>query len=106
MLMAVACSSQDSPKGIIDQQKMVDIMIDIHLAEAAVQDLRLPHDSASKVYAVQEKYIFKKHGVSDTVFLDSYNYYVKHPDQLELVYAAVIDTLSLRQVLLRESGGE
>jgi hypothetical protein len=106
MLVAIACSSKDSPKGIIDQEKMVDIMIDIHLAEAAVQEMRLQKDSAAKVYAVQEKYIFKKHNVSDTVFLVSYNYYVEHPEQLELIYAAVIDTLSLRQVLLRESAGE
>jgi hypothetical protein len=106
MLMAIACSSSDGPEGLLEQEKMVDIMIDIHMAEAAIQDLRLEKDSAQRVYTVQEKYIFKKHAVSDTDFLASYNYYIEHPEQLETIYTAIIDTLSLRQVLFRESAGE
>lgn len=106
MLMAVACSSNDSPKGILGSEKMVDILIDIHLAEAGVQDMRLDRDSATVFFAAQEKYIFKKHNVTDSDFLRSYNFYIEHPAQLEDIYSAVIDTLSLRQVLLRESGGE
>ena len=104
--MAVACSSNDAPKDIIAQEKMVDLMIDIHMAEAGLQDLRLQKDSAIKVFAAQEKYILKKYGVSDSSFLRSYNFYLEHPAMMEEIYTAIIDSLSLKQVLLRENDSE
>ena len=104
--MAIACSTNDTPKDLIEQEIMVDIMIDIHLAEAGIQDLRLRKDSAVKVFAAQEKYIFKKYGVSDSSFLRSYNFYLENPEMMEEMYTAVIDSLSLKQVLLRESDSE
>lgn len=104
--MAVACSSNDTPKDIIAREKMVDIMIDIHLAEAGIQDLRLRKDSAERLFATQEKYIFKKYGVSDSSFLRSYNFYLENPEMMEEMYTAIIDSLSLKQVLMRESDSE
>lgn len=101
--MAVACSSDDSQKAVLTQEEMVNILIDIHLAEAGVQDMRLVPDSAAKIYSAEEKLIFKKHHVTDSNFIRSYNFYIEHSDQMEEIYSAVIDSLSLRQVLLRES---
>ena len=88
------------------KEQMVDFLIDVHLAEAGVQDLRLKKDSAAVVFAAQEKLLFKKHGITDSLYITSYNFYIEHPADLEEIYAAVIDSLSLRQVLLRESAGQ
>jgi hypothetical protein len=104
--MAIACSSNDPPKDLIEQEIMVDIMIDIHLAEAGIQDLRLQKDSAEKVFAAQEKFILKKYDVSDSSFIKSYNFYLENPEIMEQMYTAIIDSLSLKQVLLRESDSE
>lgn len=106
MSMVIACSSNSGKGDIMDQQQMVDFLIDLHLSEAGVQDLRLKKDSAAVVFAAQEKLLYKKHQISDTLFINSYGYYIENPELLEEIYTAVIDSLSLRQVLLRESGGE
>lgn len=104
--MVVSCSSSENKKTVLSKDQMVEVLIDIHLAEAGVQDIRLKNDSSILVYRTQEKLLYKKHNISDSTFIKSYNYYIEHPDQLEEIYSAVIDSLSLKQVLLRESAGE
>lgn len=100
--MAIACGGERIPDTVIAEEEMVNILIDLHLAEAQVQDLRLKPDSAKKVMKIQEKLLYKKYEISDSLFIRSYNYYIEHPEKLEEVYTALIDTLSLRQVLLKE----
>ena len=103
MLMVVGCSSKSEEVGIMNEPEMVEFLIDLHLSEAAVQDIRLKPDSTEVVFAAREKYLLKKHNITDSIFIKSYSYYLEHPDILEEIYTAVIDSLSLRQVLVRES---
>ena len=106
LLMVIGCSSDQASIKVMSEPQMVDFLIDLHLAEGGIQDLRLKKDSAAVVFAAQEKLLFKRHDITDSVFIKSYNYYLEHPGQLEKIYSAVIDSLSLRQVLLKESGEE
>ena len=103
MLMVIGCSTETVPTDIMDEPQMVEFLMDLHLSEAAVQDLRLKPDSANVVFATVEKYLYKKHKITDSLFYNSYNYYLDHPVILEEIYSAVIDSLTLREVLLRES---
>ena len=104
ILVVISCSSETAENDVMDESQMVEFLIDLHLSEAAVQDLRLKPDSAKVVFTTVEKYLFKKHNIGDSTFIRSYNYYLERPDRLEEIYNAVIDSLSLRQVLHRESG--
>jgi hypothetical protein len=54
------------------------------------------------VFAAKEKHLLKEHNVTDSIFIDSYNYYLDHPLKLEDIYAAVVDSISLKQSLLKE----
>ena len=103
ILVAVNCSSDRPPDTIMDEGQMVNYLIDIHIAEAAVQNLRLKADSAKVVFTVKEKQLLKKHHLTDSIFINSYNYYLGHPNKLEEIYSAVVDSISLRQSLVNEA---
>ena len=103
ILVAISCSSERPPNSILDQHEMINYLIDLHLAEAAVQNLRLKGDTAKIVFAVKEKHLLKEHNITDTIFINSYNYYLEHPVKLEEIYSAVVDSISLRQSLLNKA---
>ena len=103
ILVAVSCSSDRPSNSLMDEHDMINYLIDLHLAEAAVQNLRLKGDSAKIVFAAKEKYLLKEHHITDSIFINSYNYYLEHPIKLEEIYSAVVDSISLRQSLLNNA---
>ena len=80
---------------------MVRYLVDLHMAEANVSNLRLPPDTSTYIFEAFELDILEKHGISDTTFMRSYNYYLQNPGQLEEIYSAVVDSISLKQSLER-----
>ncbi len=103
LLVACACSDTDRPDHIMDKDKMVNYLIDLHLTEAAMRNIRLDSDSAKIVFSVQEKYMLRQHNITDSIFIASYTYYLDNPSILEEIYGAVVDSISLRQSLLNEA---
>jgi len=103
IILLAGCKADAPPEWVMSEEEMINYLIDLHLSEAAVQNLRLKSDSARVVFAVREKYILKKHQLTDSVFLKSYSYYLKHSEKLEEIYGAVVDSISLRQSLLKEA---
>ena len=102
ILLAVsACSSDTNSGEILDQQEMVSYLVELHLTEAAVTNLRESPDSSRFIFKIYEQEILSQHDVTDSVFVNSYNYYLRHPDQLQEIYTAVVDSLSLKQSLER-----
>ena len=95
MLTAIAC--QDGSNQIVmSREDMAAYLIDIHIAEAQVQNLRLKKDSAEVVFKIYEDYLLEKNGITDSLFISSYNYYLQHPKELEEIYAIVVDSISVR----------
>jgi len=103
ILVAISCGSDKSPKQVLGEEDMISFLIDLHIAEAAVQNLRLKIDSSRVVFEVENRFLLQKHNITDSVFLNSYNYYLARPEQLEKIYSAVVDSISLRQSLLNEA---
>jgi Domain of unknown function (DUF4296) len=103
ILMAVGCLPGRAPNSLMDESEMVGYLIDLHIAEASVQNLRLDKDSAMIVFAAREKLLLLEHNITDSVFIHSYNYYLDHPEKLEEIYSTVVDSISLRQSLVNEA---
>lgn len=93
-----ACSSADDvPEGILPPERMVGILADIHELEAKVADLRLTYDSSVALFAEQQQLLFEKHQVTDSTYVRSFDFYLEHVDQFDKIYAAIVDSLSLRR---------
>ncbi|RIV22522.1 DUF4296 domain-containing protein [Fibrisoma montanum] len=91
-----ACSTTEDtrPKNLIPQERMAEILTEVHLAEARVGRLGITTtDSSNIVYRRLEKGILKKYQVDTSAYTRSYVYYSSHPDKMEAIYKQVVDNL-------------
>ena len=81
------------PENIISVEQMDEVLIDIHLAEAALKYKRAKGEKF-KFYSNQYfDHIFKKHNISKKQFEESLKYYYKHEEQLDDIYENVLEEL-------------
>ena len=93
LALSLSCSSKSSPQGILDESLMVSILVEIQLSEGKVSSLPVNYDSSQVLYSLMEKDIFSKHGVTDSVFTTSMEYYLEDAEKMDRIYARVIDSL-------------
>tara|TARA_A100000171_G_C2115718_1_gene137680 strand:+ start:154 stop:498 length:345 start_codon:yes stop_codon:yes gene_type:complete len=100
-LLAVCClfftcgSKEELPEGLLSESEMIDIMVDIRVAEGKVTHLLLPADSAKKVFKILEKRIFEEHNVDTVAYKKSYQYYLLHPEKASVIFSTTLDSLSV-----------
>lgn len=103
VVLMLACSREKRPDGVLSEEDMVKVLIDIHLTEGFVQSLPIPYDSSKKLYPVLEKEIFEKHEISDSLYLHSLQYYLRDAIKMEELYARTIDSLTLIEKRMDQS---
>lgn len=96
VFLIVGCGPEKTPPGILTEQEMVNVLTEIYLAEEKAGHIGISHDSIKKIFPAFEAKIFEKAGISDTLFTKSLEYYKANPKQLEHIYAALVDSLSLQ----------
>ncbi|MGL4597233.1 MAG: DUF4296 domain-containing protein [Bacteroidia bacterium] len=122
LVLAISCHNDekkvtlpDEPENLIAKEKMVQVLTDVHLLEAALSNHTSKNPSAfpgvrangneleeeASVVTVAKKIpyydIFKKHGVTRTQYENSINWYAAQPEVYNEMYADVITELSRRQ---------
>jgi hypothetical protein len=102
LFLFISCttSSQKVPRSILKSEKMVAVLIDIHLADAAVNlsnygQSNLPNEK-EKLYAE----IYKKHNLDRKTFEESFTYYADRPMEFAKIFDEVIIGLSKKQAEL------
>jgi len=101
IILVIGCSKTiEIPEGILEKDKMISIMLDIHIKEGQVQQLRLARDSSNRVFKYFERGIFAKHEVLDSVYYNSLGFYYDHSGLMEEIYTAIVDSLSVREQLI------
>ena len=94
--LAIACTNPTDrkPEGLIDEDKMADILTEVHMAEARVSRLGLTSvDSSQVAYKHMENRIFKQFGVDTAAYRKSYIFYSSHPENMEVIYKQVTQSL-------------
>jgi hypothetical protein len=94
------------PAQLLPKEKMVSLLVQLHLLEARVEASRLSPDSARALFQAQKKDLLWKNDVSvpDSLLERSYRYYAVNNKDMDEIYKAVIDSLQLRQTRL--NGGK
>lgn len=89
-LFFVGCNSQKKHDPPLNKEKMIDLLVDIHLADAtlnrAVSRGKINKTEVDGYY----KEILDEHGISRASFDSVYNYYSKDFDEFEKLYGEVI----------------
>ncbi|MHA7131988.1 DUF4296 domain-containing protein [Algoriphagus namhaensis] len=99
LIVSFSCAEKEKPEFVISEDKLVSVLVDIHIAEGISSSLPIPYDSSMVMYSLLEKDLFEKHEVSDSVFTESLIYYLRFPEVMDEVYARVVDSLSKKQTL-------
>jgi len=97
LLLVTTCCQPDRPKGVLTEREMVRVLTRIYLAEEKISRASIHYDSVKRILPYFREQIFEDVGVEDSVFRESWNYYLDHPDRLEAIYTALIDSLNLKE---------
>ena len=101
--VVISCGREKEPPHVLSKDQMVDWMISLYLAESRTTLLPINRDSAYKLFLPYQDSLMHRKNIQDSVLKKSYEYYLHHPSELESIYEAVIDSLSLREQRLREN---
>lgn len=100
--MLLACNNDEmvefvqKPAQLLTKDQMVAFLVDLHLAEAKISYAGVGRaDSTEQMFRNYEAYLFEKHNITDSVYYQSYEYYLAHMEQLDEIYASVVDSLSV-----------
>lgn len=99
MLLLPACvREEEPPQSVLPKEKMVNILVDIHIAEAKANRIQLKsYDSIQAYYKKLEADVYKKHRVDSVVYRKSFTYYMDHMKQMDEIYTAVVDSLNVKE---------
>lgn len=100
MLRAMtACTAPEDrpPDNLIAEDRMADVLTEIHVAENRVTRMGLRSADSSKiVYKHLEAQIFKKYNVDTAAYTKSYVFYASHPAEMEAIYKRVVEKLQTK----------
>lgn len=105
LLCLVACenSKKSAPNNLIQKNQMVDLITELHLAEAKVQNMGYrSSDSSFLVYEKLQLEVLQKHKVSKADYDSSYAFYSRNLKEFDEIYAKVVDSLSLKESKLSD----
>jgi hypothetical protein len=96
LLFLVACSRVKTPAGIIQEEKMAALLIEVHIIDGSMYSVQQMPDSLYKYGMGKYLAIFKRFDTDSVQFRKSFKYYSSHPDRLEIIYNKVSADLKLK----------
>lgn len=98
-IVLFACSDEQAvsiPDTVLSQEKMAEVLVDIHLLEASMNVHANPMTIASTDMQVGAD-VFKKHAITKKQYDESFVYYSQNPKLLGEIYQLVLNSLSKMQ---------
>jgi hypothetical protein len=103
LLTTVSCQrdkAEADGNDVLSRDQMVIILTDLHLVEAQAGSSGLNYDSTLILYNELERQVLAKHNADTGLYRRSYRYYSENVADLDMIYARVIDSLSVRETTL------
>jgi|GEM_PF-290394 len=96
LMLCAACNSDSLPKGVIERNKMVRLLTQIHIADGTLfSTLQVP-DSLYIHGIGQYKSVLKSFHTDTNQFKVSMKYYCNHPDVLAVMYDEITEIIRLK----------
>lgn len=99
LLFVLASCGQDEQKelsNILPEQKMIELMADLHLIDAMAKERILEHNSNPVVKTAQMKVILYEYNISEEQFDQILRDYTEDPEAFYEFYEKVINELNVR----------
>lgn len=102
-LVVFSCQN-DQNRNRLDQEKMAQILVDIHLDEVKISRMEIiSADTNLLLYHQLEKATLKKHAIDSVRFVKSFNSYVREPKEFIDLYERVNEIMKDRKKLNENS---
>lgn len=100
MCLQFACKQHvEQPNNLLSEEKMIEVIVDVQLAETIVK-LRLNQkDSIAPEMFYQS--VYDKHDITGEVFNENLKFYAQQPEKLETFYTEAINQLSEKQAQIQ-----
>ena len=95
LILLAACSGNKTPDGIIAQDKMTNLLTEIHIVDGSMFNVVQVPDSLYKYGADNYQMVFRKYQTDSLQFKKSFQYYAAHPEKLAAIYEQI--TLNVKQ---------
>jgi hypothetical protein len=95
LMVLMSCQGNKEPDNVIDQEKMVNVLVDMHIADAVLGRVR-NQDTMLMMASSKYYYIFKKYGIDSAKFTQSLKFYNYQPEKFTKMYTAVVDSLNAK----------
>jgi hypothetical protein len=92
----LACNKPDLPKGIMDEEKMVKVLMDVHITDAYLNQVYQRDTLLMQAHA-RYNYIYKKYNIDSATLTKNIKYYSLRPKVLSNMYQTIQDSLQLRE---------
>ncbi len=95
LVVLASCQRDPRPKNAIERDKFVEVLVDVHIAQALYTDrLRINIDSIES----EPLYIsvLEKHNVTEDAMAATTRYYTRNPRKYDKIYAEVLSQISLK----------
>ena len=104
LVMDACKNDRRSPEAytIIENDKMADVMVDVHLIEATLRNKKISGDSLKKLTNDYYQNLFDKYNISRRDFDSSFAYYENNVGKLNNIYEKVIERLNKKQRKLEQ----
>jgi hypothetical protein len=96
VVLHVSCEEKKA-ENVLSQDEMVKILSEIYVAEDKVTRLSIPPDSGQQMFQLMLKRIHERTNIPDSLFKRSMEYYSEHPEKMEKIYTALVDSLNLKE---------
>ncbi|NUN99774.1 MAG: DUF4296 domain-containing protein [Saprospiraceae bacterium] len=93
--LGISCGKDGSKAPVIPESKLVSLLVDVHIAEVAIQDA--PAAAKDSVAALWYGYVFKQHNVQKEDFEQSIKALRSDPKRIGKVYEKVQEELDKRK---------
>ncbi|MBX2843039.1 MAG: DUF4296 domain-containing protein [Flammeovirgaceae bacterium] len=106
IFLIISCRSpkkRDVPDGILSEKEMVNVLINIHLAEAKTNDVKgksKPNQVA--IYRIYQDEVYDKFGIDSLIFKQSHDFYMGNIIEMRDIYKQVVDSLGKMQKVMEE----
>lgn len=105
LFLVSACNS--NPEGVVSIDKMAEILADLKVLEAKIDNFYVTTADSSRVaYRYEQNKIFKKHEIDSVQFNLSYDYYLRDKRKMLKVYEKSEEILENRYLETQEDPDE
>ncbi|RZK13292.1 MAG: DUF4296 domain-containing protein [Flavobacterium sp.] len=109
--LVILCACNRSPKGVIDEEEMISLLVDVHITDGSLGTISSVPDTLYKYGTGKFLAVFTKHHTDSTTFNKSYKYYTSEPELFVTMYEAVEKKIqaksdSLNKVFQKQNAGK